>query len=228
MTFYSAQDFEQYYVTNVTRFKQIHDEALVEVCQMRIAICDVPSEPIDSTAAKIELCRRYRPLIVKYERLLVNRTVEDDVEAMLWLTFIESIYTYNLTGTVPFAGYVKSSIHFKHLNHYKRIKQRWNREFHIPDTADGDEQLAMDQIPDTIDVANQTVHHAEQIEQHRLLRRAMRLLKADQQQLIIDIYKRGCNLSDVARTQNCSRQSVQQRHKRILDVLRKYMYRYVM
>jgi sigma-70, region 4 len=129
MTFYSAQDFEEYYVTNVTRFEQIRDEALVEVCQTRVPICDVPNEPIDSTAAKIELCRRYRPIIVKYERLLVNRTVEDDVEAMLWLTFIESIYTYNLAGTVPFAGYVKSAIHFKHLNHYKRIKQRWNHEF---------------------------------------------------------------------------------------------------
>ena len=53
MTFYSAQDFEQYYVTNVTRFEQIRDEALVEVCQTRVPICDVPSEPIDSTAAKI-------------------------------------------------------------------------------------------------------------------------------------------------------------------------------
>ena len=86
----------------------------------------------------------------------------------------------------------------------------------------------MDQIPDTIDVAYQMVHHAEQVEQHQLLRRAMRLLKVDQQQLITDMYGRGCNLSDVARTQNCSRQSVQQRHKRILDVLREYMYRYVM
>ena len=60
MTFYSAQDFEQYYVTNVTRFEQICDEALVEVevCQTRVPICDVPSEPIDSTAAKMELCLR--------------------------------------------------------------------------------------------------------------------------------------------------------------------------
>lgn len=56
----------------------------------------------------------------------------------------------------------------------------------------------------------------------------MRLLKVDQQQLIIDIYGRGYNLSDLARQQHCSRQSVQQRHKRILDVLREYMYRYVM
>ena len=228
MTFYSAQDFEQYYVTNVTRFEQIRDEALVEACQTRVPICDVPSEPIDSTAAKMELCRRYRPLIVKYKRLLINRTVEDDVEAMLWLTFIESIYTYNLAGTVPFAGYVKSAIHFKHLNHYKRIKQRWNHEFHIPDTADGDEQLAMDQIPDTIDLASQIVHREEQAQQYHLLRRALRLLKVDQQQLITDIYGRGCKLSDLARQQNCSRQSVQQRHKRVLDVLREYMYRYVM
>ena len=86
----------------------------------------------------------------------------------------------------------------------------------------------MDQIPDTIDVANQTVHREERLQQHQLLHRAMRLLKVDQQQLITDIYKRGCNLSDIARTQNCSRQFVQQRHKRILDVLREYMYRYVM
>ena len=214
MTFYSAQDFEQYYVTNVTRFEQIRDEALVEVCQTRVPICDMPSEPIDSTAAKMELCRRYRPLIVKYERLLVNRTVEDDVEAMLWLTFIESIYTYNLAGTVPFTGYVKIAIHFKYLNHYKRIKQRWNHEFHIPDTADGDEQLAMDQIPDAIDVANQIVHREERVQQYHLLRRALRLLKVDQLQLMTDIYGRGCNLSDVARQQNCSRQLMQQRHKR--------------
>ena len=59
MTFYSAQDFEQYYVTNVTRFEQICDEALVEGCQTRVPICDVPSEPIDSTAVKMELCLRF-------------------------------------------------------------------------------------------------------------------------------------------------------------------------
>lgn len=49
MTFYSAQDFEQYFVTNVTRFEQIRDESLVEVCQTRVPICDVSSEPIDGT-----------------------------------------------------------------------------------------------------------------------------------------------------------------------------------
>ena len=59
MTFYSAQDFEPYYVTNVTRFEQIRDEALVEVFQTRVPICDVPSEFIDSTAAKMELCLRF-------------------------------------------------------------------------------------------------------------------------------------------------------------------------
>ena len=59
MIFYSAQDFEQYYVTNVTRFEQICDEALVEVCQTRVPICDVPSEPIDSMAAKMELWLRF-------------------------------------------------------------------------------------------------------------------------------------------------------------------------
>ena len=104
MTFYSAQDFEEYYVTNVTRFEQIRDEALVEVCQTKAPICDVPSESIDSTAAKMELCRRYRPLIVKYERLLVNRNVQDDVAAMLWLTFNESFHAYNHAGSAPFAG----------------------------------------------------------------------------------------------------------------------------
>ena len=86
----------------------------------------------------------------------------------------------------------------------------------------------MDQIPDTIDVATQTIHREERVQQHRLLRRAMCLLKVDQQQLITDIYGRGCNLSDIARQENCSRQSVQQRHKRIIDILREYMYRYVM
>ena len=86
----------------------------------------------------------------------------------------------------------------------------------------------MDQIPDTIDVANQIVHREEQVQQYRLLRRALHLLKVEQQQLITDIYGRGYNLSDLARQQHCSRQSVQQRHKRILDVLREYMYRYVM
>ena len=86
----------------------------------------------------------------------------------------------------------------------------------------------MDQIPDTVDVANQIVHREERVQQYQLLRRALQLLKVEQQQLITDIYGRGCNLSDIARTQNCSRQSVQQRHKRILDVLREYMYRYVM
>ena len=70
MTFYSAQDFEQYYVTNVTRFEQIRDEALVEVCQTRAPICDVPNEPIDSTAAKMEIVSALSPSYRKIRAII--------------------------------------------------------------------------------------------------------------------------------------------------------------
>ena len=64
-------------------------------------------------AAQIELCRRYRPLILHYTNRMGNREFREDVESYLWAILIESIYSFDLNGAVPFPGFGESWHHVR-------------------------------------------------------------------------------------------------------------------
>ena len=71
-----------------------------------------PIEELTIDAAQIELCRRYRPLIMSYANRSSTAMLTDDVESFLWIIFIESIYSFHTSGKVPFSGYVKAAIRY--------------------------------------------------------------------------------------------------------------------
>ena len=80
------------------------------------------------TSATTILCRRYVPLINRYSHVRQLRSMESDLEATLWETFLTAIQTYDLNGTVPFAGFVKSRIHYTEMNLFRKSVHQWNQE----------------------------------------------------------------------------------------------------
>ena len=130
----------------------VTDLSLVRVCQeRRVSVLSTeravwPIEELTIDAAQIELCRRYRPLILHYTNRTGNREFREDVESYLWAILMESIYSFDLEGPVPFAGFVKAGIMYGYMRYWKRERLRNHREIHIPDrtTDDGDVAVGMD------------------------------------------------------------------------------------
>ena len=115
----------------------LSDKSLVSICQqpnMRIQTVGYQPWSVDELrhdAAQIELCRRYRPLILHYTNRTGNREFREDVESYLWAILMESIYSFDLDGPVPFAGFVKAGIMYGYMRYWKRERLRYHREIHI-------------------------------------------------------------------------------------------------
>ncbi|WOB46003.1 hypothetical protein NX757_05510 [Veillonella atypica] len=129
----------------------VTDLSLVRVCQeRRVSVLSTeravwPIEELTIDAAQIELCRRYRPLIMRYASRCSTAVMTDDVESFLWIIFIESIYSFHTSGKVPFSGYVKAAIHYGYLNFYKQSAHQWRHELPLPlCTGDDVSEPAMD------------------------------------------------------------------------------------
>ena len=92
----------------------LSDKSLVSICQnpnMRIQTVGYQpwsADELRHDAAQIELCRRYRPLILHYTNKTGNREFREDLESYLWAILLESIYSFDLKGSVPFPGFVKA------------------------------------------------------------------------------------------------------------------------
>ena len=80
----------------------LSDKSLVSICQnpnMRIQTVGYQPWSVDELrhdAAQIELCRRYRPLILHYTNRPGNREFREDLERYLWAILLESIYSFDL------------------------------------------------------------------------------------------------------------------------------------
>lgn len=206
----------------------VTDESLVRLCQ-----CGTLSvqrynqdtwrfEDITLDAIQTELCHRYRPLIRKYARLSTHDSVKEDIESFLWVLFIEAIQRYESEGEVPFAGYVKSVIHYGHLRFYKKAVNQWRHEVTLPLLSD-DEGLAMDQFPDDIAIDQDVLAADEEHSLRRELWRAFKELPITQQELLHQIYQEKLSCAQIGNITHTTRQAVQQRHKRALQQLRSRM-----
>ena len=130
----------------------LSDKSLVSICQnpnMRIQTVGYQpwsADELRHDAAQIELCRRYRPLILHYTNRTGNREFREDLESYLWAILLESVYIFDLKGSVPFPGFVKAGVRYGYMRYWKRERLRNHREIHIPDriTDDGEVAVGMD------------------------------------------------------------------------------------
>ena len=209
----------------------LSDKSLVSICQnpnMRIQTVGYQPWTVDELrhdAAQIELCRRYRPLILHYTNRTGNREFREDVESYLWAILIESIYSFDLEGPVPFAGFVKAGVRYGYMRYWKRERLRNHREIHIPDrtTDDGDVAVGMDIFASGENIADMIMTADEEQRLRARLVWALGRLSPDQRDLLRRVYGECQSLVAVSEELNCSRQAIQRRHERAIRKLRRYL-----
>ena len=209
----------------------LSDKSLVSICQnpnMRIQTVGCQPWTVDELrhdAAQIELCRRYRPLILHYTNRTGNREFREDVESYLWAILMESIYSFDLEGPVPFAGFVKAGVRYGYMRYWKRERLRNHREIHIPDrtTDDGDVAVGMDIFASGENIADMIMTADEEQRLRARLVWALGRLSPDQRDLLRRVYGECQSLVSVSEELNCSRQAIQRRHERAIRKLRRYL-----
>lgn len=209
----------------------LSDKSLVSICQnpnMRIQTVGYQPWTVDELrhdAAQIELCRRYRPLILHYTNRTGNREFREDVESYLWAILMESIYSFDLEGPVPFAGFVKAGVRYGYMRYWKRERLRNHREIHIPDrtTDDGDVAVGMDIFAFGENIADMIMTADEEQRLRARLVWALGRLSPDQRDLLRRVYGECQSLVSVSEELNCSRQAIQRRHERAIRKLRRYL-----
>ena len=209
----------------------VTDLSLVRVCQeRRVSVLSTeravwPIEELTIDAAQIELCRRYRPLILHYTNKTGNREFREDLESYLWAILLESIYSFDLKGSVPFPGFVKAGVRYGYMRYWKRERLRNHREIHIPDriTDDGEVAVGMDIFSSGENIADMIMTADEEQRLRARLVWALGRLSPDQQDLLRRVYGDCKSLVSVSEELNCSRQAIQRRHERALRKLRRYL-----
>ena len=209
----------------------LSDKSLVSICQnpnMRIQTVGYQPWSVDELrhdAAQIELCRRYRPLILHYTNKTGNREFREDLESYLWAILLESIYSFDLKGSVPFPGFVKAGARYGYMRYWKRERLRNHREIHIPDriTDDGEVAVGMDIFSSGENIADMIMTADEEQRLRARLVWALGRLSQDQQDLLRRVYGDCKSLVSVSEELNCSRQAIQRRHERALRKLRRYL-----
>ena len=209
----------------------LSDKSLVSICQnpnMRIQTVGYQpwsADELRHDAAQIELCRRYRPLILHYTNKTGNREFREDLESYLWAILLESIYSFDLKGTVPFPGFVKAGVRYGYMRYWKRERLRNHREIHIPDriTDDGEVTVGMDIFSSGENIADMIMTADEEQHLRARLVWALGRLSQDQQDLLRRVYGDCKSLVSVSEELNCSRQAIQRRHERALRKLRRYL-----
>ena len=209
----------------------LSDKSLVSICQnpnMRIQTVGYQPWSVDELrhdAAQIELCRRYRPLILHYTNRTGNREFREDLESYLWAILLESIYSFDLKGSVPFPGFVKAGVRYGYMRYWKRERLRNRREIHIPDriTDDGEVTIGMDIFSSGENIADMIMTADEEQRLRARLVWALGRLSQDQQDLLRRVYGECKSLVSVSEELNCSRQAIQRRHERAIRKLRRYL-----
>ena len=209
----------------------LSDKSLVSICQnpnMRIQTVGYQpwsADELRHDAAQIELCRRYRPLILHYTNKTGNREFREDLESYLWAILLESIYSFDLKGSMPFPGFVKAGVRYGYMRYWKRERLRNHREIHIPDriTDDGEVAVGMDIFSSGENIADMIMPADEEQRLRARLVWALGRLSPDQQDLLRRVYGDCKSLVSVSEELNCSRQAIQRRHERALRKLRRYL-----
>ena len=209
----------------------LSDKSLVSICQnpnMRIQTVGYQPWSVDELrhdAAQIELCRRYRPLILHYTNRTGNREFREDLESYLWAILLESIYSFDLKGAVPFPGFVKAGIRYGYMRYWKRERLRNHREIHIPDriTEDGEATFGMDIFSSGENIGDMIMTADEEQRLRARLVWALGRLSPDQRDLLRRVYGECQSLVSVSEELNCSRQAIQRRHERAIRKLRRYL-----
>ncbi len=165
-------------------------------------------------SATVILCHRYVPLITRYSHVRQLRSLENDLEATLWETFLTAIQTYDLNGTVPFAGFVKSRIHYREMNLFRSSVQQWNHESLLHEDTDDDTNPII-HIPAEDDTEEEALAHLQIV----ALKEALSRIDTSHAKLLEQILFQGKSISDMANIYGMSRQGMHKKYKKAIALV---------
>ena len=160
-------------------------------------------------SATVILCHRYVPLISRYSHVRQLRSMESDLEATLWETFLTAIQTYDLSGTVPFAGFVKSRIHYAEMNLFRKSVHQWNHESLLHEEDDSNPII---HIPAEADTEQEALAHLQIV----ALKEALSRIDTVHASLLEQILFQGKSISDMAKLYGMSRQGMYKKYKKAI------------
>ena len=155
------------------------------------------------------VCPRYVPLIARYSHVRQLRSMESDLEATLWETFLTAIQTYDLSGTVPFAGFVKSRIHYAEMNLFRKSVHQWNHESLLHEEDDSNPII---HIPAEADTEQEALAHLQIV----ALKEALSRIDTVHASLLEQILFQGKSISDMAKLYGMSRQGMYKKYKKAI------------
>ena len=161
------------------------------------------------TSATVILCHRYVPLITRYSHVRQLRNMENDLEATLWETFLTAIQTYDLKGKVPFAGFVKSRIHYTEMNLFRKSVHQWNHESLLHEEDDSNPII---HIPAEDDTEQEALAYL----QIAALKEALSRIDTLHAALLEQILFQGKSISDMAKLYGMSRQGMYKKYKKAI------------
>lgn len=170
------------------------------------------------TSATVILCHRYVPLIARYSHVRQLRNMENDLEATLWETFLTAIQTYDLNGEVPFAGFVKSRIHYAEMNLFRKSVHQWNHESLLHEEDDSNPIIY---IPAEADTEQEALAHL----QIAALKEALSRIDTVHAALLEQILFQGKSISDMAKSYGMSRQAMHKKYKKAIALVQQELER---
>ena len=170
------------------------------------------------TSATVILCHRYVPLISRYSHVRQLRSMESDLEATLWETFLYAIQTYNLNGKIPFAGFVKSRIYYTEMNLFRKSVHQWNHESLLHEEDDSNPII---HIPAEDDTEQEALAHL----QMAALKEALSRIDTVHAALLEQILFQGKSISDMAESYGMSRQGMHKKYKKAITLVQQELER---
>ena len=169
-------------------------------------------------SASVILCQRYVPLITRYSHVPQLRSMENDLEATLWERFLTAIQTYDLNGKVPFAGFVKSRIHYTEMNLFRKSVHQWNHESLLHEEDDSNPII---HTPAEDNTEQEALAHL----QMAALKEALLRIDTVHAALLEQILFQGKSISDMAESYGMSRQGMHKKDKKAMALVQQELER---
>ena len=189
--------------------------------------CTIEAAQHGDKAAITSLCKDYKPLIKKYASVRQVACEAKDMESELWIIFLKALKEYNMNGSVPFPGFIKSRIHYGQYNIFRKWRHRWQNELPgLTVTGSDNANASAENSLNLKDIINPSpAAESDYLNHHdrKLLKQAFSKLQPMQRQLLHAYYFENQSLTDIGRRFNITRQAVHKHKNRALTALYVYM-----
>lgn len=181
---------------NLQDRKLVCDEMLVKFCK--------EGRP----DAKVELMRRYTPLVKSLSKAKFVRRFREDLEQELWLCFFELIKRYDASKAL-FSTLAAKALYFRRRESFRAMQTRWGREVQDSEGLLAEAYTREDRYP-----------ALEEMERNEFMDA---LALTAQQRKVIGLFEEGVSSVKVGEILGISQQSAYRIRKRIEQKAKKIL-----